>query len=82
MEDKNSAFFFLSVTFWFLCFWFLSGSAYNYENVFCCCFYKQGVQIQNLEVELERVTEECQGLRLSHAEMTESLKESQGQVGR
>lgn len=48
----------------------------------CCCFYKQGVQIQNLEVELERVTEECQGLRLSHSEMTESLKESQGQVGR
>ncbi|XP_013210625.1 ninein-like protein [Microtus ochrogaster] len=45
-----------------------------------CREEQQGVQIQNLEVELERVTEECQGLRLSHAEMTESLKESQGQL--
>lgn len=50
--------------------------------VLLVCFYKQGVQIQNLEVELERVNEECQGLRLSQAELTETLKESQGQVGR
>ncbi|XP_036041856.1 ninein-like protein [Onychomys torridus] len=41
---------------------------------------QQGVQIQNLEVELDRVNEECQGLRLSQAELTESLKESQDQL--
>ncbi|CAO2578375.1 Ninein-like protein [Lemmus lemmus] len=45
-----------------------------------CREEQQGIQIQNLEVELERVHEECQGLRLSHAEMAESLKESQGQL--
>lgn len=58
----------------------VSCSACNYENGFV--FYKQGVQIQNLEIELERVNEECQGLRLSQAELTENLKESQSQVGR
>ncbi|XP_052580637.1 ninein-like protein isoform X4 [Peromyscus californicus insignis] len=45
-----------------------------------CREEQQGVQIQNLEVELERVNEECQGLRLSQAELTESLKESQDQL--
>ncbi|ERE71468.1 ninein-like protein [Cricetulus griseus] len=45
-----------------------------------CREQQQGVQIQNLEVELERVNEECQGLRLSQAELTETLKESQGQL--
>ncbi|XP_060239098.1 ninein-like protein isoform X3 [Meriones unguiculatus] len=45
-----------------------------------CREEQQGDQIQNLEVELERVNEECQRLQLSQAKMTESLEESQGQL--
>lgn len=49
-------------------------------KVFLFCFYKQGDQIQNLKIELERVNEECQYLRLSQAELTESLEESRSQL--
>ncbi|XP_076786059.1 ninein-like protein isoform X3 [Arvicanthis niloticus] len=45
-----------------------------------CLEKQQGNQIQNLKIELERVNEECQCLRLSQAELTESLKESRGQL--
>lgn len=78
MGDHLSCFF-VSVTFWFVS---VSGSAYSCENdsVLFCFFIKQGDQIQNLKTELERVNEECQYLRLSEAELTESLEESRGQV--
>uniref|UniRef100_A0A8C6G699 Ninein-like protein n=1 Tax=Mus spicilegus TaxID=10103 RepID=A0A8C6G699_MUSSI len=45
-----------------------------------CREEQQGDQIQNLKIELERVNEECQYLRLSRAELTESLEESRGQL--
>ncbi|XP_052039829.1 ninein-like protein isoform X2 [Apodemus sylvaticus] len=45
-----------------------------------CREEQQGDQIQNLKTELERVNEECQRLRLSQAELTESLEESRGQL--
>ncbi|XP_031228068.1 ninein-like protein isoform X2 [Mastomys coucha] len=45
-----------------------------------CQEKQQGDQIQNLKIELERVNEECQCLRLSQAELTESLEESRGQL--
>lgn len=45
-----------------------------------CREEQQGDQIQNLKIELERVNEECQYLRLSQAELTESLEESRSQL--
>uniref|UniRef100_A0A8I6A2X1 Ninein-like protein n=1 Tax=Rattus norvegicus TaxID=10116 RepID=A0A8I6A2X1_RAT len=44
-----------------------------------CREKQQGDQIKHLKIELERVNEECQRLRLSQAELTGSLEESQGQ---
>nr|XP_045011965.1 ninein-like protein isoform X1 [Jaculus jaculus]XP_045011966.1 ninein-like protein isoform X1 [Jaculus jaculus]XP_045011967.1 ninein-like protein isoform X1 [Jaculus jaculus] len=41
---------------------------------------QQGDQIQKLTVELAHVNEECQRLRLSQSELTESLEESQDQL--
>lgn len=45
-----------------------------------CREKQQGDQIKHLKIELERVNEECQRLRLSQAELTGSLEESQGQL--
>ncbi|XP_069862723.1 ninein-like protein isoform X3 [Dipodomys merriami] len=41
---------------------------------------QQDKQIQKLEVELEHMNQECQNLRLSQSELTESLQETQEQV--
>uniref|UniRef100_A0A8C5UQX7 Ninein-like protein n=1 Tax=Microcebus murinus TaxID=30608 RepID=A0A8C5UQX7_MICMU len=41
---------------------------------------QQSDQIQKLEVELERVNQECQSLRLSQSELTKTLEESQDQL--
>ncbi|XP_078227679.1 ninein-like protein isoform X11 [Callithrix jacchus] len=45
-----------------------------------CSWQQQSDQIQKLEVELERLNQECQSMRLSQAELTQTLEESQGQV--
>uniref|UniRef100_A0A2K6FML0 Ninein-like protein n=1 Tax=Propithecus coquereli TaxID=379532 RepID=A0A2K6FML0_PROCO len=41
---------------------------------------QQSDQIQKLEVELERLNQECQSLRLSQSELTKTLEESQDQL--
>uniref|UniRef100_A0A8C8Z4C6 Ninein-like protein n=1 Tax=Prolemur simus TaxID=1328070 RepID=A0A8C8Z4C6_PROSS len=41
---------------------------------------QQSDKIQKLEVELERVNQECQSLRLSQSELTKTLEESQDQL--
>ncbi|KAL0595715.1 Ninein-like protein [Plecturocebus cupreus] len=45
-----------------------------------CSWQQQSDKIQKLEVELERLNQECQSMRLSQAELTQTLEESQGQV--
>nr|XP_039335533.1 LOW QUALITY PROTEIN: ninein-like protein [Saimiri boliviensis boliviensis] len=45
-----------------------------------CSWQQQSDQIQKLEVELERLNQECQSMRLSQAELTQTLEESQSQV--
>uniref|UniRef100_G1SQQ0 Ninein-like protein n=1 Tax=Oryctolagus cuniculus TaxID=9986 RepID=G1SQQ0_RABIT len=42
---------------------------------------QQGEQLRTLEGELERMTQECQSLRVSQSELAETLGESEQQVG-
>uniref|UniRef100_A0A5F9D152 Ninein-like protein n=1 Tax=Oryctolagus cuniculus TaxID=9986 RepID=A0A5F9D152_RABIT len=43
--------------------------------------HREGEQLRTLEGELERMTQECQSLRVSQSELAETLGESEQQVG-